>query len=45
MEVLKHDGEDKMYVRLKLGPPREVEKGGIAWTYWGRFGHKAVKVN
>jgi len=45
MEVLKHEGEDKMCVRLKLGPPREVEEGGIAWTYRGRFGHKGEKVN
>ena len=45
MEVLKHDGQDQMCVRLKLGPPKEVEEGGFAWTYWGRSGHNAVEVN
>jgi len=33
MEMLKHDGQDQMCVRLKLGSPREVEDRGTAWTY------------
>jgi hypothetical protein len=40
MEVLKHEGEEMMCVRLKLGPPRKVEIG-TPGSYWGRFTHKA----